>query len=503
MTHKYVEPDQLSELLTQLRLEKKRIGLCHGVFDLLHPGHIQHFLAAKKHVDVLFVSITADQFVNKGPGRPIFDSKTRISTLGALEAVDFVTVSNSKTAESILETIRPDFYFKGSDYSNEKDDPTGRIADERAIVERFGGSLFFTNEITSSSSKLINRFVDTSSASTRNWLTEFKNSYSIEQINFYIDAISALKILVIGEVIIDQYTTVEALSKSSKDPILAFHLLETNFYAGGVLAIANNCASWVNKVSVVSNIGINDERTISLSSLLNSSIELQLINLSKPTITKHRFIDIGTNAKMFETYDFDPSEQTPEDANKLLGVLRQFKNIDVILVADYGHGLVTESLVDYLTSMNSFLAVNTQANAGNRGYNSLTKYQKVDFFTANSGELQLEFKSKKIDFSVVVPELMKSLSSKIAVVTKGADGLQVFSETNSAETPAFAMKIVDKVGAGDSVFAISSLLAYLNAPIEIIGFLSSIVASHEISQLGHQNSLSLGDLKKHVKSILS
>jgi rfaE bifunctional protein nucleotidyltransferase chain/domain len=503
MTHKYVEPDQLNELVSKLRLEKKRIGLSHGVFDLLHPGHIQHFLAAKKQVDVLFVSITEDQFVNKGPGRPIFDSSTRISTLGALEAVDFVTVSKAKTAESILEKIRPDLYFKGSDYANEKDDPTGRIADERATVERFGGSLFFTNELTSSSSKLINRFVDTSSVSTRNWLTDFKSKYTLEQITFYIDAISKLKILIIGEVIIDQYTIVEALSKSSKDPILAFHLLETNVYAGGILAIANNCASWVNEVSVVSTVGINDDRTLSLSSLLNSSIQLQLIQLAKPTITKHRFIDTGTNSKMFETYDFDPGPQSAEETNKLIEALQKCNEIDVILVADYGHGLITEPLISYLSSMNSFLAVNTQANAGNRGYNSLKKYQKVDFFTANSGELQLEFKSKLIDFSVVVPELMKTLSAKTAVVTKGAEGLQVFNAGVSAETPALAVKVVDKVGAGDSVFAISSLLAYLNAPLEVIGFLSSIVASHEISQLGHQNSMSLGDIKKHVRSILS
>jgi rfaE bifunctional protein nucleotidyltransferase chain/domain len=132
--------------------------MSHGVFDLIHPGHIQHFIAAKKEVDVLIVSLTADLFVNKGPGRPIFNEEIRIKTLSALEAVDFITISRDKTAESIIELIQPDVYFKGSDYKSPDGDPTGKIEDEVQSVKKFGGRIVFTNELTSSSSQLINSF---------------------------------------------------------------------------------------------------------------------------------------------------------------------------------------------------------------------------------------------------------------------------------------------------------------------------------------------------------
>ncbi|NDB86889.1 MAG: cytidyltransferase, partial [Alphaproteobacteria bacterium] len=103
----YCEPEKLKAELSLKRFQGLRVGLSHGVFDLVHPGHIQHFIAAKKQVDILIVSITADEFVNKGPGRPIFSEDIRLSTLAALEAVDYVTISRQKTAERIISILKP------------------------------------------------------------------------------------------------------------------------------------------------------------------------------------------------------------------------------------------------------------------------------------------------------------------------------------------------------------------------------------------------------------
>jgi cytidyltransferase-like protein len=122
--HKLLTLESDSGILRELRASGKTVALCHGVFDLIHPGHIQHFSAAKKLVDVLIVSITADEFVNKGPGRPLFDQKTRLASLSALVDIDYVAISYSPTAIQVIEHIKPDLYIKGSDYLNEEDDIT-------------------------------------------------------------------------------------------------------------------------------------------------------------------------------------------------------------------------------------------------------------------------------------------------------------------------------------------------------------------------------------------
>jgi sugar/nucleoside kinase (ribokinase family) len=158
--------------------------------------------------------------------------------------------------------------------------------------------------------------------------------------------------------------------------------------------------------------------------------------------------------------------------------------------------------VDIATKSELHLAVNVQTNAGNRGFNTLSKYPKIDFFTVNSRELQLELRSKNVNFSSVVPKLMGDLGASKAVLTLGAEGILIFDGGFQIKVPAFATKIVDKVGAGDSVFAISSLLSFTNCPPEITGLVANIVAAHEIAKVGHQTPLTLGDIKKQIRSLL-
>ena len=110
---------ELGELCSQAnfyRRKNKKIVLCHGTFDLLHIGHIRHLERAKLLGDILVVSITADQFVNKGPNRPLFNEQLRSEAIAALGFVDFVTINNNPISVQVIEALKPHFYVKGSDY---------------------------------------------------------------------------------------------------------------------------------------------------------------------------------------------------------------------------------------------------------------------------------------------------------------------------------------------------------------------------------------------------
>ena len=152
--------EDVAILLKSLRQEGKKIGLCHGVFDLVHLGHVKHLQVAKSYCDFLLVTITSDEFVNKGPGRPVYTEKLRAEMLASLECVDCVSINHAPSAEGLLSQFSPDFYFKGSDYVDEKSDVTGKIKSERDTIEQYGGELIFTDEITFSSSSLINEHLD-------------------------------------------------------------------------------------------------------------------------------------------------------------------------------------------------------------------------------------------------------------------------------------------------------------------------------------------------------
>lgn len=132
------------DIRPRLKEEKKTIALCHGVFDLLHPGHVIHLEQAKGMADILVVSITAAQYVRKGPGRPYFDDEMRMKVLAALECVDYVMLSEGYTVDDVIESVEPDIYVKGEEYAKAEEDITGKISEEKALVEKHGGILRFT-----------------------------------------------------------------------------------------------------------------------------------------------------------------------------------------------------------------------------------------------------------------------------------------------------------------------------------------------------------------------
>src|SRR4030042_5866391 len=147
----------LSQTLSILKSGNKTVVHCHGVFDLLHIGHIRYLEQAKGMGDILVVTVTPDRYVDKGPNRPAFPEKLRAEALASLHCVDFVAINEWPTAEETLRLLRPDIYVKGSDFKNVESDPTGKIGREEKVIREIGAELAFTKEIVFRSSNLINR----------------------------------------------------------------------------------------------------------------------------------------------------------------------------------------------------------------------------------------------------------------------------------------------------------------------------------------------------------
>jgi rfaE bifunctional protein nucleotidyltransferase chain/domain len=150
---KILELDVLAEKLADLKSRGKKIVHCHGCFDMMHPGHIKYFQASKEMGDVLVVTVTPDQFVDKGPDRPVFNQNLRAESIAALESVDYVAVNRWQTAEETLRLLLPNYYVKGQEFEKLQD-KTGKIQKEVEVVREIKAEMRFTHEIVFSSSKL-------------------------------------------------------------------------------------------------------------------------------------------------------------------------------------------------------------------------------------------------------------------------------------------------------------------------------------------------------------
>lgn len=154
---KLFELEELAKKLRILKSEGKKIVHCHGCFDLMHPGHIKYFQAAKKTGDVLVVTVTPDIYVDKGPGRPVFNQNLRAESIAALECVDYVAINKWPTAEETLRLLRPDIYVKGQEFEN-LEDKTGKIQREHEVIKEIGAELKFTHEVVFSSTELLTKY---------------------------------------------------------------------------------------------------------------------------------------------------------------------------------------------------------------------------------------------------------------------------------------------------------------------------------------------------------
>ena len=255
---KIIRAENISKELEAHRPHCKVVQ-CHGVFDLLHIGHIKHLQRAKNFGDLLVVSITADRFVNKGPGKPYFSEYLRAEALASLTCVDYVVINHHLTAIEPIQTIRPGFYVKGIEYQDSVADITGKISEEEEAVKSVGGQLIFTKDIVFSSSTLLNRFFSPFSQEVMSYLDQFKAKYPVADILNYFEGCKKLKVLLVGEAVIDIYHYGEAIGKSGKEPILVTKYHREEVYIGGVLAIANHLSNFCAEVTCMTMLGEKGE----------------------------------------------------------------------------------------------------------------------------------------------------------------------------------------------------------------------------------------------------
>ena len=498
--------EELGEIARAAQAEGRSVALCHGVFDLVHLGHVRHILAARNEADVVIVTVTADRFVNKGPGRPIFPENMRAEMLAALGTVDWVGINRTSSAEPILDAVRPDIYVKGSDYENPDDDVTGKIAVEREVVERHGGRIVFTRDVTFSSSSLMNRYFDIYDPPLRDYLQKVREGGGAERMLKLIDKIQDMHVVLVGDTIIDEYQYVTALGKASKENIVATLFKNGEQFAGGVIAAANHVASFCKSVEIVTTLGGNDYPEDFIRAHVRPNVTLTPIRIQgRPTTRKLRYVEMGYLHKLFEVYTMDDTPLDEAERKEIDRVTAErVRGGDVVIVTDFGHGMIAPSTIDTLIANSKFLAVNAQSNSGNHGYNLITKYPRADYVCIDAPEARLAATDKFNDIaSVIQDRLHRKIDCDNMIITHGSFGCYPFSsKTGVARVPAFTKTVVDTVGAGDAFLTITAPLVAAGGNIEDVAFIGNAAGAIKVGIVGHRSSVEKAPLVKFVTALL-
>jgi bifunctional ADP-heptose synthase (sugar kinase/adenylyltransferase) len=465
---------------------------------------VVHFREARKYGDLLVVTVTPDRFVNKGPGRPVFSQQLRMETLSALEYIDFIALNEWPTAIETIRRVKPHAYVKGSDYADPAADLSGKISEEESAVRAEGGALVFTEGFTSSSSHIINRFFSAYPEPTQQYLAGLRSRYTPERIIDHLRAAADVKVLVVGEAILDQYTYCHPVGKSPKETIVSTKFHSDERFAGGAVATANHLAGFCREVTLLTALGPSQEEAEFLRGKLKSNVRLEFLRTAdRPTVRKQRFVEATFMGKMFEIQYLDDKPIQPDQEKSLARLLEtELGRHDLVVVNDFGHGLMTNGLREIVSHSGKFLALNTQSNSANHGYNTVTNYKRADYVAIDDLEMRLAARSKYGEVKDLVSRLRDRLGAKIFHVSRGAFGSVISADDGWHEAPALAVRIVDRVGAGDALFAVTSPLAFKGVPSEVICFLGNCVGALAVEIVGNRSPIEPVPLFKFVQTVL-
>ena len=460
--------------------------------------------------DKLFVTVTGEKFVNKGPGRPYFNDELRLKSLAALEFVDYVAIIPYPAAVEAIEAVSPDIYCKGKEYENVQDDVTGNIADDVKTVEAIGGIICYTGSVVFSSTKLLHSNFTTQTPEVKSFCQSISKRYKPNELQEMVDSFAELKVLIIGDIIFDEYETVQVQGLTSKNQIISGRHLYGNQQAGGALAVYRHALEFTKDVKFLSVVGKEPWIENEIRKFVSEEND-KIIRCGEFTsIRKLRFVepyrDGNTLNKLFSINYLNESEISKSAETKILDSLDKIiQNFDLILVMDFGHGLMTRKIREFVLQKAPFISLNCQTNSYNHGYNIIDRqYTRADSFSLDEAEIKLSSGINKPNFTQELTKLKDRLNSKYCWLTRGSvETIGIGADELELRCPPFENDPVDPVGAGDAFCTIASLAAAKGLPIDASTFLAQMAGAQAVKIIGNSEAIKKANLLKAVQTMIN
>src|SRR5579864_5382435 len=338
----------LDELASAIgpRPRRKSVIMCHGAFDIVHPGHLRHLMYAKDKADILIASITADAHIAKANHRPFVPQELRAANLAALEIVDYVIVDPNPTPIEHIKVIQPDYFAKGYEYFSNGIPP--KTQEELDTLATYGGEMVFTpGDVVYSSSSLIESSPPQIRLEKLLALME-SEGVGFDDLRSAVRRMSGIRVHVVGDTIVDSYSYCSLLGATAKSPTFSVKHDVTERFSGGAAVVAKHMKAAGAQVTFSSVLGDDALKHFVLDDLSAAGIEcLPYIDRTRPTTEKERFITDGYKLLQVDRVDNGPiSERVLEGLSD--GLRRT--QADLVVFSDFRHGIFNRQTVGHLKS---------------------------------------------------------------------------------------------------------------------------------------------------------
>lgn len=478
--HKIKTAEELAAIVGRYPRSKKVI-MCHGVFDVVHPGHLRHLLYAKSKADILVASLTADVHISKGQFRPHVPQELRALNLAAYEVVDYVVIDRNSTPLENIGVIQPDFFAKGYEYTATGLPP--KTQEEADALHAYGGEIIFTpGDIVYSSTRLIDLAPP---AIALEKLLMFMDSADLtfESLRSVLGKIKGVRVHVVGDTIVDSYTHAAMIGGQTKTPTMSVLYERRDDYIGGAAIVAEHLRAAGATVRFSTVLGNDALKDFVLDGLARRGIECNaIIDPTRPTTNKNAIVTGGYRLLKIDT--LDNRSISDEIVEKLRSAIASSKD-DAVVFSDFRHGIFNRRTIPQLISSipeGVFKVADSQVASR---WGNITDFKDFDLITPNEREARFALGDQDSGIRSLASALYDAARCKVLILKLGARGVLTCRNKDHESldsyvvVDSFADRVVDAVGAGDALLAYSTLAMLATGSDAVATILGSIAAACE------------------------
>lgn len=501
---KIVPLGELGERADRFREAGQSVVLCHGCFDIVHPGHLRYLQFAGSQGDVLVVSLTGDDAIEKGDGtRPQVPQELRAENLAALQFVDLVVIAEGPTAEPVIRTLRPRRYVKGREYERSRH---GGFLAEKALVERLGGEVVFSSgDVVMSSTGILENMAPEQRDDAAN-LGVLCRRWRIDAPwvrQTVLGGFAGKRIAVVGDTLCDRYMLCEpaGVSVASEAPVLSVSPTRQSDYLGGAAIVAAHLKRLGAEPLLLTTLGPQGDNASDQSRATLDQLGVRsLAPATRQSLpVKQRFVVDGQKVLKVNHGRPQPLDHATQQAfvSRLIDACEGTHDaLDAVIFTDFGFGTLTTSLLEAaLPELRPRVPIIAGDTSGPR--RSLMAMHRADLLTPTEAELRGIGGDPDGSLPSLASRIMQKLACPNLMVTLGARGTVLFRprEAEPAEwfkarlrsdyLPSLADRVVDVVGAGDAMLATATLAMTTGADLAQSAYLGSAAAALAVARLGN------------------
>lgn len=484
--HKIKTVDELVHILGG-RPRAKKVIMCHGVFDVVHPGHLRHLIYAKSKADLLVASLTADRHIAKGMHRPHVPQDLRALNLAAFEVVDYVLIDHNDKPLENLRRLQPDFFAKGYEYTADQVNP--RTHEEIDVVSAYGGEVIFTpGDIVYSSSHLIE--MQPPKLGMEKLLALMESAgVTFNSLRQTVAKFPGRRVHVVGDTIVDSLTLCAMIGGQTKTPTMSVLFQEKKDYIGGAGIVAEHIRAAGAKVVLSTVLGEDAFKNFVLDGLQRTGVETRaVIDRARPTINKNAIVAEGYRLLKVDT--LDNRSISDEVQNRLATAIAGIKT-DAVVFSDFRHGIFNRRTIPHLISAIPAGVLKVADSQVASRWGNITDFKDFDLVTPNEREARFALGDQDSGVWPLAAQLYDEANCKTLILKLGERGTITCRSKDHEMLHAlfvvdsFAEGVRDAVGAGDALLAYATLAMLATGNPVTATILGSMAAAIECEADGN------------------